>query len=352
MKKPFLIIGAGIAGLSIARSLEKRGLDFELIDQGVNHSSKVAAGLINPIVFRRMLLGWRVHDFLPETIAFYKSLEQDTGTNYLHPIPIRRAFAHQQERELWESRQHEEVYRDFLHELQESDLTNASVINTYGTGLVNQSYFVDAKLLLHDLHLNWQKSGNLRLEKFAYDEVNETEGTYQNKAYEALIFCEGYHALDNPWFNYLPLQATKGELLTVHAPELNEKESINRKCFVLPLGNHLFKVGSTYVWNTRDLTCTTEAKDELLGHLAQLTSTPVELRKQQAGIRPTVPDRRPLIGSHPNYPKLKIFNGLGAKGYLLAPLLSKEFIAHLLDNTELDPEVDIKRYTKFLLAAK
>ncbi|NBY41195.1 MAG: FAD-dependent oxidoreductase [Flavobacteriia bacterium] len=43
---------------------------------------------------------------------------------------------------------------------------------------------------------------------------------------------------------------------------------------------------------------------------------------QAAGIRPTTPDRKPLMGQHKDYKKLYLFNGLGAKGYLIAPNVS------------------------------
>jgi len=39
-------------------------------------------------------------------------------------------------------------------------------------------------------------------------------------------------------------------------------------------------------------------------------------------------------------------NGLGTKGYMIAPLIAKELCDHLLYGKPLNPEVDLKRLKK------
>jgi hypothetical protein len=60
-----------------------------------------------------------------------------------------------------------------------------------------------------------------------------------------------------------------------------------------------------------------------------LLNTGYTLTGAQAGIRPSVRDRRPLIGIHPEFPNVSIFNGLGTKGVTLAPFFAKELVEHL-----------------------
>ena len=55
------------------------------------------------------------------------------------------------------------------------------------------------------------------------------------------------------------------------------------------------------------------------------------------------------MGKHPNFDSLYIFNGLGTKGYLMAPLLAQEMTDYMLDEKLLDKEIDIQRYQKRLL---
>ena len=76
-KLSILIVGAGIAGTSLAQQLLEKKQQVTLIDSGQNNSTAIAAGIINPIVFRRMNKSWRVDDFLQEAIAYYKNLEDN-----------------------------------------------------------------------------------------------------------------------------------------------------------------------------------------------------------------------------------------------------------------------------------
>ncbi|MEL7021711.1 MAG: hypothetical protein AAGK47_08885, partial [Bacteroidota bacterium] len=60
--------------------------------------------------------------------------------------------------------------------------------------------------------------------------------------------------------------------------------------------------------------------------------------------RPTVKDRRPFLGKHPDFSRLAIFNGLGTKGASLGPYFAQQMTNHLLQQTALEPDVDITRF--------
>ena len=347
--KKIIIIGAGIAGIALARHLDKRQIPFEVIDSGENYSSRIAAGLINPMVFRRMAKSWRVDEFLPYANEFYMEATKDWGQTYFHALPIRRAFAHQQEVDFWIKKQAFTEYQTYLKPLNEADLNNQDVINTFGTGEVLNSGYVSTKILLDDA-FTWLKNTNrLRLEKIQYADIDPENSSYKGELFSKIIFCEGYHGLENPWFNYLPLQATKGETLTITSDTISRTESLNRKCFILPVQNNVYRIGATYSWDNPTLHTTPEAREELIELAKQLTKSEFEVIDQSAGIRPTVLDRRPLMGKHPNFDSLYIFNGLGTKGYLMAPLLAQEMTDYMLDEKLLDKEIDIQRYQKRLL---
>ena len=347
--KKVLIVGAGIAGVALARHLGNRNIPFEVIDAGTNYSSRIAAGLINPMVFRRMAKSWRVDEFLPYAKQFYVDASNEWGQTYFHPIPIRRAFAHQQELDFWLKKQDIEEYQAYLKPLDDSDYTNNTVINTYGTGEVLNAAYISTKQLLEDAFKWLEQTQRLRIEKIQYTDIDPENARYKGEQFAKIIFCEGYHGLENPWFNYLPLQATKGETLTILSEEISRTESLNRKCFTLPVKDAIYRVGATYAWDDPTLHTTVEARTELIGHLQNLTACNFEVIDQEAGIRPTVLDRRPLMGRHANFPGLYIFNGLGTKGYLMAPLLAHEMSDFILEDKILDREIDIQRYQKRLL---
>jgi glycine oxidase len=341
-----LIAGGGIAGTTLAHLCAPKGIDFRVVDKGVNHSSAVAAGIINPLVFRRMTLSWRAGELIPFAEQFYRSVETKLGSTFLHPVVIRRLFSSEQEAGYWMKKQHLPVYSAFMTEQTEADRQFPSPLNTFGTGLVKGAFYVEAATY-YQAQLSWlNQQGKLDTEVLDYARIDPEKGTYKGEQFDHIVFCEGKDGKTNPWFGYLPLQQTKGELLTIHAPTISQNESLNRKCFMLPVGNGQFRVGSTYVWDTDNNVVTEEGRHAIEQNLASVTTEPYEIVEQVAGVRPTVTDRRPLIGTHPEFPKLVVANGLGTKGYMLAPKIMDELIAHLREGTPIHPEADISRFVK------
>ena len=103
--KKHLIIGGGLAGVTLAWQLIKKGQGVLLIDNKKNKSSSIAAGMINPIVFRRVTKSWRVDEFLPVAKDFYKEVEVATGSQFFNSIKIRRFFSSEQEKNSWQQKQ-------------------------------------------------------------------------------------------------------------------------------------------------------------------------------------------------------------------------------------------------------
>lgn len=345
--KKTLIVGGGLAGICVAIHLLDQNQQVTLVHNDINVSSAVAAGQINPIVFRRMTKSWRVDDFVDYGYAFYRKLEEKTKTNFFHPIPIRRLFSSEQERDLWLKKQTDEGFKAYLTPVTSEDANYTLSKNDFGSGVVKLASYVDTETFLATSlsYIEEAEQGKIIHEKFDYQKFNPSSAHYQNEQYDEVIFCEGYLNYENPWFNQLPVQQTKGEVLTITSNIIPTNESLNRKCFILPIGNQTFRMGATYVWKTKDLTVTEEGRNELVEKGAYLfDSSAYTIIEQKAGIRPTTLDRRPIIGRHPEFPKLSIFNGLGTKGYQIAPKMAAEFVDFLLHNTPLDKEVKLERF--------
>mgnify|MGYP003654864595 CR=1 FL=1 len=340
--RTYIIVGGGLAGVSVAIQLIRAGSKVILFDKNENHSSVIAAGIINPIVFRRMTKSWRVDEFLPYLKSFYCEIEKETESSLLFELPMRRLFSSVQERDFWLEKQENVEFRPYLNQVTPEDMNYAVSKNEFGSGRVSAAYYVDVKALIKKCKTLISTKGEVIQEVFNYDELNENN--YKGITFDGIIFCEGFENKNNPWFGELPLDQTKGQTLTVRSTELPTDVSLNRKCFILPLEKNLFKVGSTYEWHNPTTHITEEAKTEILEHLSFITDEKVEVISQEAGVRPTTRDRRPLIGTHPNHKNLHVFNGLGAKGYMICPMLSLEFVSYLAQETTLDKEVDVKRY--------
>jgi glycine oxidase len=346
MPKKFLIVGGGIAGNFIAFHLKQSGHEIIIIDNGKNQSSAVAAGLINPIVFRRMAKSWRIDELLEYALTFYAEIEKQTNTSLIQPIHIRRLFSSEQEYQLWKQKEVEENYSSYLHPIENGDEIYEKTKNQFGSGRLKQAYHIDAELLLKTFKKNiWFENEQLG-EAFEYSVLDASQLKYKDKYFDGIIFCEGKDLKSNPLFQDIKVDCTKGELMTIQHNSLPQHESVNRKCFVLPLGNKAFKIGSTYVWHTDDNTPTEKGKEELIEMIKYITDEPFKVLQHSAGVRPTTFDRRPFCGEHKSHKNIYCFNGLGAKGYLLAPLLAKELKDHILYNTDLNPEVALYRNSK------
>lgn len=336
-----LIVGAGLSGICLTYQLLDKGVSVTLIDNGVNNSSRVAAGMINPIVFRRMTKSWRIDEMLPFAKQFFQHLEQQLNCSFYQPITIRRFFSSEQERGLWIEKQNLPDFKNYMEELSDEDDCIHPHANQFGSGRVKESAHILADVFLSESIKDLKSKVNYVNDGCKYSDFIAESATYKGKIYDQIIFAEGYLGVENPWFNHLPLTQTKGETLTILLNDLNSTESFNRKCFLLPLEENTFKIGSTYTWNDPSLNVTKEARELILNNFTFLSEETPTILSQEAGIRPTTVDRRPIIGNHPIYSKLSIFNGLGAKGYLIAPLLAFEFVESLIDNKTVNKECDI-----------
>ena len=341
-QKKILIVGAGLSGISVATQLIKNDIAVTLIDNDINFSSRIAAGMINPLVFRRMTKSWRVDEFIPFLKGFYSALEATTDSTFLFTVPIRRLFSSEQERDFWLEKETRADFEPYMHKVTADDSRYAGAKNPFGSARLKETYYVEVDSFLTNMKRWIKEQGKIIHEQFDYSAL--VENTYKGVIYDEIVFCLGYLNKECPLFGELPLDQTKGQTLTIKSQTLPEDLSLNRKCFMLPKGNQTFKIGSTYEWNDPSTHVTSEAKEELLKNLSYIIDETVEVLNQEAGIRPTTRDRRPLVGTHKTHKNYHIFNGLGAKGYMLAPLISKEFVGYLLNGDALDPEVDINRY--------
>jgi len=339
-----LIFGAGLAGTCLAHQLLRRGQEVLIMDAGENHSSSIAAGMVNPMVFRRMNKSWRLDEFMQDAPAFYQEIGSEIGQEVFHPIVIRRFFSSEQEKQLWEERQELTEYQPYLEKLTSEDLQHQGATNLFGSGRVKQSFWIDAQQWVAQNSKYFREKGLLSTEEFEPECWEPSTRSYRNITYDQVIFCLGYRQKTEATFSFLPLQQTKGQTLLIQSAVLPENESLNRKCFVLPMGGKQFKVGATYEWNNASLETTLEAEEQLLNMLASLGNYDPQILEQKAGVRPTVLDRRPLMGEHPAYQGVYVFNGLGTKGYMMAPTLASELADFILEQKPLNPETDIRRF--------
>jgi glycine/D-amino acid oxidase-like deaminating enzyme len=341
--KPILIVGQGIAGTILALSLYERKIPFQILNQKKeNSASRIASGLYNPIVLKRMKAVWEGDYFISKLNDFYPKAEALLEKKFFFQSNIIRLFSTIQEQNDWALHLDKPVLKNHLYH--ETLRNFSSTINSpFGLGIVTGCGWVDTNIFLDAAASFFQNLEVLTEQKFEdYSDLLSDEFL---SSFKHIIFCEGYQITKNPFFENLPFAFTKGEVMEIYSNELKLNEIINAGIFIIPLGDNLYKVGATYSWDPINEIPTTQELQNLQSSLDKIITVPYQVTKHVAGIRPTVKDRKPIIGLHHQNKKIGIFNGLGSRGILMAPGLAANFIDHFIDDQPLLKGCELSRFT-------
>ncbi|NJB71925.1 glycine/D-amino acid oxidase-like deaminating enzyme [Saonia flava] len=343
----YLVVGLGLAGISFCETLEKNDKTFVVVSDDSQKSSTVAGGLYNPVILKRFTSAWNAGEQLDFAIPFYNGLENRLGVQLDYKVPVLRRFASIEEQNMWFEASDRIVLKPFLSAKIVSNI-NSNIDAPFGYGEVLGTGRIDTQLLQEKYWSYLVEKKSLVHESFRFSELEQHGDyvSYQSLKARRIVFATGYGLKGNSFFNYLPLNGTKGELLTIKAPSLKEESVVKSSIFIIPLGNDLYRVGATYKWKDKTHTPTQEAKNELLEKLSVFLRCDYEVIDHVAGIRPTVVDRRPLVGRHPQYRNIYVLNGFGSRGVMIGPWASNNLYKYVETGESLPKEMDIDRFTK------
>lgn len=345
MNYDYIIVGSGLASVMFAEQLRLHNKSFIVISNRSQQASVVASGLYNPVVLKRFTATWNAAAHLESAIPKYVELEQLLGHKLDHVLPIHRVFNSVKEQNNWFLACDKPVLTNFLNP-EIIPNTNSAVKAPFGFGAVNFTGRIDTQLLIESYREFLLKRNQYIEETFEYIDVKDNrEGVeYRTLKARKIVFTEGFGVHKNPYFKYLPLEGTKGELITIHAPTLKLVVILKSSIFVIPMGEDRYLVGSTYEWTDKTNEPTQKSKIELIEKLERLIGCDYEIVDQRAGIRPTVVDRRPLVGQHPSHKNMHVLNGLGTRGVLVAPSMAKALYDSIEKGASLPAEIDISRF--------
>jgi glycine oxidase len=331
MPAPILIVGQGLAGSLLAWEFERAGIDFEIIDRGhADASSRIGAGIINPITGQRLVKSWRIDELLPQAVKTYREMEVALGVGLLRPMRVRRFFRDERER------------RIFAEKRARGDLTpyvaagGESGVDADGFWIEGAAQ-VDTAALITAMRARLLAAGRLR-------EATATLGDARGR-HDVAILCTGIFLDQTRAFDFAGLEAAKGETLTVATEsDVATDVILNDGHWVLPLGARLARVGATFQPGVADRTPTAPGRAELEESARRLLKAEFRVIAHDAGLRMTSPDKRPVVGRSPLDAGLGIFNGLGSKGALLAPGLARQWVNHLTEAVPFESAVDVRRF--------
>ena len=341
----YIIVGCGLAGVSFSEELRAQGKSFVVFDNQSQQASIVAAGLYNPVILKRFTGVWKAKEQLDMAMVFYENLERLLEVKLDYKLPIYRRFTSVEEQNDWFSASDKPTLENFLSpKVIKND--NLLIDAPFGFGKVLETGRIDTSTLLKHYKLFLKRINSYINETFDHSAVAFQNDVviYKDITAKFIVFAEGFGMVDNPYFKNLPLNVAKGEVLTIRAPDLKMEFILKSSVFVVPESDGLYSVGATYNWEDKSNAITEIAKIELLDKLKGILSCDYEVVGQVAGIRPTVKDRRPLVGRHPNHKNMAILNGLGTRGVMIGPDVAKQLFQHLEHGVALESEIDIKRF--------
>lgn len=346
----FCILGGGLAGLPLAARLLMAGQTVTLIDNAhPDSASRVAAGMFNVITGKYAVKTWLADTLLEALTDFFEIPHFTFLKKYLHFQPIYRAFKDVAEYNLWLGQQGEDGMQDIIR-FQPVPIEEAIVRNPLGgifiekCGWLNVAPFLEdlRNVLITDFGLNFIET------HLSLDAVHLASKTLQigdtQLRFDHFILCQGMAIHQNPLWP-IPLVPSKGQMLMIAAPELQLPFILSDKVYILPITGEKCIVGATYEWKFETEAPTPEGKATLCGHLDEILHIPYTIHAHKAAVRPASHDRRPVLGTHPQYPHLHVLTGFGTKGVLSFAYFSAVMCRYLLGEiATLDKEYDVKRY--------
>lgn len=318
-----LIVGAGLAGTLTAWEFIKRGLEFTVFDNNYPSASRVAAGMFNPVSFKRVVEVDHAEERMKLMLNTYSEIESSLGIKIVNKAPIIRIFPNAQYREHWENRIAKgHPVAKWLSPVE--DEVPDGVEAPWGLGKVAESGWINLPLLTSVMTERLKSEGRFELKSWSIQ-----DGVLEG--YDRVIDCRGVGA--KPELNSLGLRlsADHGEILTLKSPLDLGGSTLNKVKWLMPFEKDTFKLGATYEWGVEDSQPTEAGKEELLEAISSALSKEVydalEITNHESGHRPTSHDRKPYTGEVS--PKVHVINGLGTRGVLIAPTVVRNAIDEL-----------------------
>lgn len=354
-----VVVGRGLAGALVAWKFRERGCEVEWWGNGAPSASHVAAGMFNPVSFRRIVEVWNAAAHLEAMRETMLSIEGALGLEgqLLHYVPVAKVFANESYRSDWDARwdQGHGVCQWASRGEDLADADMARLEGTAGLGRVHASGWVNVPRLLAGMKTLFASEGNLIDRPWSVSD-GLPEGAH------AVVDCRGVGAANELSSVGITINPNHGDVLTLSTPLEGEgaldtsNHTVNNGKWLLPTcvrnGRQEWRLGATYAWHRLSPKPSDAADADLRMHMAKAFDSEgaqaimnATLEAHQAGLRPASPDRRPTVGPWPGQPRgVLMLNGLGTRGVLVGPAMANHLVHWWLDGISLPSEVRAERF--------
>lgn len=347
-----IVIGGGVIGLSIARALAKRGVRVRVLDAGEpgQGASTAAAGMLAPqyeaaggeaALLQLCLKSSEMHPrFCAELMEESGINPQFSGNGTLCPV-----FS---ERDAWKIVAFEAAQRkaglpvETLTPEEARRLEPTLSPQCRGALFLPHDHRVHTRQFFQALLQAAQRAGvrieprtpavSLLVRRNTVTGVKTPHQTFPCSS--AVIAAGAWSGLltQHASFPSLPIRPVKGEIVEISAPpgQALTHPLIASRCYIVPRDDGSLLVGATEVEAGFDMAVTAGAVADLVSAAAEAIPEVSAFRFHTAwaGLRPTAPDRLPVLG-HCGPEGLIVATGHYRKGILLAPVTG-ELMADLI----------------------
>lgn len=330
------IVGGGIAGSVLWLKLWERGVKARLYDKpSLSSSSRIAAGVVNPVVLKRLKIVKGADEFLPVMETDYPRWEALLGSRFFHSTTIKHLFLDAAEVNHWLELADSASHNKYLGEVSTQNYDVFS--RNYGHGMVRHTAWLDTAKFL-DAVAGYARSHDL----YTNQQIDDAAFSKISNSHETSFVCTGHLMRKQFPETEAAFAPTRGEVMIIKSEDLPEDAIYHGPVFILPLGNNHFKVGATYHWDNLGDTPTEAGLLKLQTSLVKFFTGKYEVVEHLAGVRPNIKDRKPLLGFLKN--GVYTLNGLGSRGALMAPHLADHLLQHVLDQKDLEAQYNISRF--------
>ena len=318
------VVGAGVAGLTAAFELARRGAEVELVERHMlpgQGCSRLAGGMIAP---------WCELESAEPIVA---ELGAEALEFWVRDIPVATTMG---SLVVAPAKERPELI-DFSRRTQRFERLDAEGVAALEPDL--EGRFDTALYFPDEAHLDPQKAISALAQRLhQMPNVELRYGARPRGGADFTVDARGFAARDA-----LPgLRGVKGEMMMLRTSELNFSRPIRmlhakRPVYVAPRGEGLFMVGATMIENEEAARVTARSLAELISSAYAIHPAFAEAEVVGTGsdVRPAFADNLPRLIRRGD---TLYINGLYRHGFLLAPALARRAAAMLLDGARF-PEV-------------
>lgn len=335
-----LIVGQGLAGSTLAWELDKKGVDFLVVDRPLGSTaSRVAAGLVNPMMGKVFRSGWRQAECMEVVAQFYPETEKRLGGQWWQRVPIWRELETDDQKSIWQERQHDDATSLWAGPM----LPWPKGWQGKGVaGYTNGSYVLHAEDLTNAIREWLRETGRFQEGEVKPEDIQTTDSgiVWQDQDFDKIVWATGWEVSIHPNMEPLKGRPSKGTIIDMELPGFEWNAGVLHYGHWLVHNKGFWRLGATYAWAWNSIDEPDHAASvELLHGLAQHWTGEPHLLRYRSAIRPTIRRSQPVAGPIPGLPHQIVFSGLGSKGVTTAPWVAQILTAHLTEGTELPPDL-------------